>query len=57
MGYPFGESGEPIYYMLETHYDNPSLVEGLTFETGLNFYYTSDLRLDMSDDLQVHSDL
>lgn len=44
VGYPVGENGVHEYYMLELHYDNPEMLEGLQFETGAVIYYTDQLR-------------
>ncbi|KAG4066822.1 hypothetical protein HA402_012889 [Bradysia odoriphaga] len=43
-GYPFAVDGKQNYYMLEVHLDNPQGLAGLTFETGLEIFYTSQLR-------------
>lgn len=36
------EPGE--YYMLETHYNNPEKLSGITFETGVEVVFTDQLR-------------
>ncbi len=46
VGFPVGEDGERNYYMLEVHYNNPDALAGLTFETGLEIYYTPQLKLE-----------
>ena len=28
VGFPFGRAGDPGYFMLETHYDNPGMRSG-----------------------------
>lgn len=50
VGYPLGEgenAGKQLYYMLEIHYDNPDEVAGLKFKTGVQFYYTDEIRYTM----------
>jgi hypothetical protein len=45
IGYPIGETGsERDYYMFEIHYNNPSELGNLTFETGAKIYYTDEIR-------------
>lgn len=44
IGYPFSVDGIPSYYLLQVHYDNPNHLQGLTFETGVEFFYSSKLR-------------
>jgi hypothetical protein len=46
VGYPIGEgtSGQVQYHMLEIHYDNPLEREDVRFKTGVNYYYTEELR-------------
>lgn len=44
VGHPIAENGENEYFMLELHYDNPSQVNGSKFPTGLEIYYTDQLR-------------
>ncbi|OXA49591.1 DBH-like monooxygenase protein 1 homolog [Folsomia candida] len=44
VGFPIGETPTAEYYMVEIHYDNPQLLEGVLFETGLAMYHTPDLR-------------
>ncbi|OXA39163.1 DBH-like monooxygenase protein 2 [Folsomia candida] len=44
VGYPFGDSGTEVYYLLEVHYDNPRRTPGLTFVTGVSIYHTAELR-------------
>ncbi len=43
-GYPLAVDGQPSYYLLEVHFDNPEHLPGLTFETGLEIFYTDQLR-------------
>jgi len=43
VGIPFGESPDE-YYMTEVHYDNPEKNEGKVLESGLEVYYTDNLR-------------
>ncbi|XP_021952866.1 DBH-like monooxygenase protein 1 [Folsomia candida] len=43
-GYPIGDLPGQQFYMMEIHYDNPDMIEGLKFETGVEFYYTDELR-------------
>lgn len=43
VGFPWGED-EVEYYYLETHVDNPQKLENITFETGVQFYDTDELR-------------
>lgn len=47
VGYSIGEEAGQQYYMMEIHYDNPAEIEGLKFETGVEFYYTDELRWDI----------
>jgi len=42
-GYPIGDSGHELYLMFEIHIDNPGLEVG-TFDTGIELFYTSNLR-------------
>lgn len=42
-GYPIGLSGHQEYLMFEIHVDNPQLETG-TFETGMDIFYTDNLR-------------
>lgn len=44
IGYPFSVDGKPNYYLLQVHYDNPNNIQGLVFETGVEFFYTPKLR-------------
>lgn len=44
VGFPIGETSTVQYYMVEVHYDNPDRLEGVSFETGLAMYYTTELR-------------
>ncbi len=40
-----GKSNGREYYMLEIHYDNPDMIDGTRFETGVQIYYTNETRL------------
>jgi hypothetical protein len=47
VGYPIGDGdsvGKQTYYMLEIHYDNPDKREGVSFKTGVVFFYTNETR-------------
>ncbi|KAJ6644163.1 DBH-like monooxygenase protein 1 like [Pseudolycoriella hygida] len=44
VGYPFAVDGQTNYYLLEVHFDNPNSLPGITFESGLEIFYTSELR-------------
>lgn len=45
VGVPMGEPhGGATYFLLETHYDNPGLQEGIIGNSGMRFYYTNQLR-------------
>ncbi|XP_035702350.1 DBH-like monooxygenase protein 2 homolog [Folsomia candida] len=47
VGYPIGDgdnAGKQIYYMIEIHFDNPDEEEGIQFKTGVQFYYTDEIR-------------
>ncbi|XP_043920219.1 DBH-like monooxygenase protein 1 [Protopterus annectens] len=44
VGFSIGTTGDPIYVLLETHYDNPTYKEGLTDSSGLRLFYTPELR-------------
>jgi len=44
VGFPFAVDGKPTYYLLEVHFDNPHNVNNITFETGVELFYTSKLR-------------
>ncbi|KAM7434750.1 DBH-like monooxygenase protein 1 [Porites harrisoni] len=44
VGLAIGASDSPKYFLLETHYDNPSLTKGQKDSSGLTFYYTDKLR-------------
>ncbi|XP_030626621.1 DBH-like monooxygenase protein 2 homolog [Chanos chanos] len=43
-GVPIGGDGKVHMYRLEMHYDNPFKVEGRVDNSGLRFFYTSELR-------------
>lgn len=42
-GVPIGED-ENEYYMTEIHYDNPKKLAGLNVHSGIEMYYTDQLR-------------
>lgn len=45
VGFPTGRAdGASEYYMVELHYDNPERFEGKRFVTGLEVFYTDQLR-------------
>ncbi|KAG7172306.1 MOXD1 1-like 1 [Homarus americanus] len=45
VGFPLGEDhGGADYFMLEIHYDNPSLKQGIVDGSGLRLYHTQKLR-------------
>nr|WAS27820.1 putative dopamine beta-hydroxylase-like protein [Patiria miniata] len=43
-GVPIGGSGISSYVMLQVHYNNPSIREGVVDSSGIRFRYTSSLR-------------
>ena len=43
-GHSGAESAESRYYLLEVHYNNPDLLQGVRFEAGVDVYYTPELR-------------
>jgi len=44
VGSPIGEEEETKFFMTEVHYDNPKKVPNLRIHSGMNFYYTDNLR-------------
>ncbi|XP_061434271.1 DBH-like monooxygenase protein 1 isoform X1 [Lethenteron reissneri] len=52
-GFSLGTQGDPQFVMLETHYDNPAKLAGVTDSSGLRFYITSELRAYDSGMLEV----
>lgn len=42
-GVPMGED-ENEYYMTEIHYDNPKKLAGVKVHSGMEMYYTDQLR-------------
>ena len=44
VGIPIGETSEEEYFLLEVHYDNPTIDSGVQYETGVTIYYTRELR-------------
>ncbi|XP_050714988.1 uncharacterized protein LOC126997820 [Eriocheir sinensis] len=44
-GFPIGEEhGVATYFMMEMHYDNPNLRQGVVDSSGVRIYYTENLR-------------
>ncbi|XP_071518893.1 MOXD1 homolog 1-like [Panulirus ornatus] len=44
-GFPIGEEyGGATYFLMEVHYDNPSLKPGIVDSSGLRIFYTENLR-------------
>ncbi|XP_068222682.1 MOXD1 homolog 1-like [Palaemon carinicauda] len=44
-GFPLGEDhGGATYFMMEMHYDNPNLRQGIVDNSGLRIFYTEKLR-------------
>lgn len=43
-GYPLAVDGKTSYYLLEVHFDNPQSEANITFEAGLEIFYTAELR-------------
>ncbi|KAK8380027.1 hypothetical protein O3P69_016584 [Scylla paramamosain] len=44
-GFPIGEQhGGATYFMMETHYDNPNLRQGVVDSSGIKIFYTEKLR-------------
>ena len=41
VAYPIGGKGQQ-YIVLEIHYDNPQMVEGVIDNSGLRFFYTEE---------------
>lgn len=44
-GVPIGED-ENEYYMTEIHYDNPKMLTGVQVHSGMEMYYTDQLRFE-----------
>ncbi|XP_023665921.2 DBH-like monooxygenase protein 1 homolog [Paramormyrops kingsleyae] len=44
VGLSIGTSMDPLYVLMEVHYDNPSLQQGVVDSSGLRFFYTPVLR-------------
>ena len=44
IGYAIGDPDQESYYMLEMHFDNPEMLPGLKFKSGIEIYYTDKLR-------------
>ena len=45
VGFPLGEQhGGSTYYLLEVHYDNPELHEGIIDHSGLQIHMTPNVR-------------
>uniref|UniRef100_A0AAY4CW32 DOMON domain-containing protein n=1 Tax=Denticeps clupeoides TaxID=299321 RepID=A0AAY4CW32_9TELE len=43
-GLSIGTSIDPFFVLMEIHYDNPALHQGILDSSGLRFFYSSDLR-------------
>ena len=43
-GYPLDPSSESRFYMMETHYNNPNIDQGIIDSSGVRVYYTPTLR-------------
>ncbi len=43
-GFPLGSDEETTYFLLQSHYDNPELIENRLDSSGLRAYHTSKLR-------------
>ncbi len=43
-GFPLGADEETTYFLLQSHYDNPELIENRSDSSGLRVYHTSKLR-------------
>ncbi|XP_077980021.1 DBH-like monooxygenase protein 1 homolog [Glandiceps talaboti] len=43
-GMSVGGPGDPTFFMLEVHYDNPDYKDTIYDSSGMRFYYTPDLR-------------
>ncbi|XP_078393553.1 DBH-like monooxygenase protein 2 homolog, partial [Cetorhinus maximus] len=43
-GFPLGGADDPVYYMLQIHYDNPQELTGVRDHSGFKLHLTSDLR-------------
>ncbi|GFR80888.1 DBH-like monooxygenase protein 1 [Elysia marginata] len=44
VGFSLGSSGDPGYFLMETHYDNPSMRADFVDDSGLRVYLTRQLR-------------
>ncbi|XP_062324362.1 DBH-like monooxygenase protein 1 homolog [Osmerus eperlanus] len=44
VGLSIGTATDPVYVLMETHYDNPGLLSGLQDSSGLRFYHSATLR-------------
>ncbi|XP_063889884.1 DBH-like monooxygenase protein 1 [Scylla paramamosain] len=44
VGIPLGKDSGLYYYVMEMHYDNPKLTEGIVDNSGLRLFYTEKLR-------------
>ncbi|KAK7083170.1 DBH-like monooxygenase protein 1 [Halocaridina rubra] len=45
VGFPLGEEhGGATYFMMETHYDNPNLQQGIVDNSGIRIFHTENLR-------------
>ena len=41
MGYPLDSRTGPQYFMMETHYDNRGLLDGIVDSSGIRLFHTS----------------
>uniref|UniRef100_S4RP54 Monooxygenase, DBH-like 1 n=1 Tax=Petromyzon marinus TaxID=7757 RepID=S4RP54_PETMA len=44
VGLSLGEPGDPVFVLMETHYDNPLQLSGIRDNSGLRLHYTAQLR-------------
>ena len=44
VGFPVGEDGSDTYFLIQNHYNNPDLVEGVVDSSGFEFQYTKIYR-------------
>ena len=44
MGLSLGTAGDPGFFVMETHYDNPAVRSDFVDDSGLRIFLTSDLR-------------
>jgi hypothetical protein len=55
-GYPLDPDVGPRYFMMETHYNNPTQDADITDSSGIRVYYTASLRRDDAGVLSVGLD-